>query len=387
MIKPKTSKQKMLPLALFSMAVLIGCGSDDDDDGGAVITPPVTDGGEVTPPDGGEVTPPATGGGVIGDADGNGIADAFEAAVTGGADINGNAIDDTFDSELTGGADSNENQIDDSFEAAVTGGADTDADGIDDSVDGDVVTGAPVEPIVQTGQLNDISIGFNENNVGIGFFNFDGSTLSGTVEIADGVQATTASIFSGIPAGGTGEQVVQLNGSSPTFSTPLPIGPDETQIIADNIQSGNLFLQVDLANGGSQTGPILLNGVTPTFTNLDSASVVPAGTANSTGQGSMNINTVTGNYSAVVTFVNLNAGDLDAAGNPQTISGVSISNGAAGETGAAIVNLTDTGGGTTWTAQGIFNPTDLATVLGGNANFTALGTDGTPFLRGQILEQ
>lgn len=100
----------------------------------------------------------------------------------------------------------------------------------------------------------------------------------------------------------------------------------------------------------------------------------------------MNINTVTGDYTAVVTFVNLNAGDLDAAGNPQVISGVSISNGAAGETGSPIVNLTDTGAGTTWTARGIFSTTDLATVLDGNANFTALGTDGSEFLRGQILE-
>ena len=383
MIKPKTSKQRLLSIALlplFSMAVLVGCGSDDDDDGGADVTPPVTDGGDVTPPtDGGDVTPP-TDGGVVGDADGSGVADAFEAAVTGGTDTNGNGIDDTFDSTVTGGEDSNGNEVDDSFEAAVTGGTDADADGIDDSVDADVDTGEPVEPIVQTGQLNDISIGFNENNAGTGFMNFDGSTLSGTVEIADGVQATSAAIYSGIRAGGNVAQVVALNGSSPTFSTPQPIGPDESAIIADNILSGNLFLQVNLANGGSQTGPILLTGVMPTFTNLNSE------TADSTGQGNMNINTVTGDYTAVVTFVNLNAGDLDAAGNPQVISGVSISNGAAGETGSPIVNLTDTGAGTTWTARGIFSTTDLATVLDGNANFTALGTDGSEFLRGQILE-
>ena len=62
MIKQKTSKQKLLPLALlplFSVAVLAGCGSDDDDDGGAVVTPPAEEGV------------------VIGDADGNGVADAF----------------------------------------------------------------------------------------------------------------------------------------------------------------------------------------------------------------------------------------------------------------------------------------------------------------------
>lgn len=379
MIKPEISKQRWLSLALvplFSVAVLAGCGSDDDDDGGTDVTPPVTDGGDVTPPvtDGGDETPPVTDGGVTGDADGSGVADAFEAATTGGADANGNGIDDAFDSTITGGADSNGNEVDDSFEAAVTGGADANGNGIDDSVDADA---QPVEPIDQTGPLNDISIGFNENNLGTAFMNFDGSNLSGTVQIADGIQADSAAIYSGIPAAGTSEFVVALNGSTPTFSTPLPIGPDETAVIADNIRSGNLFIQVT-ANGNTQPGVILLNGVTPTFTNLNSE------TADSTGQASMNINTVTGDYTAAVTFVNLNVGDLDAAGNPQAISAVSISNGAAGETGAAIANLTDTGGGVTWVMKGVFSTTDLATVLGGNANFTALGTDGSEFLRGQI---
>ncbi len=379
MIKPKTSKQRLLPLALlplFSVSVLVGCGSDDDDG----------DGTDTTDPD-----PTA----VVGDTDGSGVPDAFEAAVTAGADTNGNGIDDAFDSALTGGADSNGNEVDDSFEAAVTGGADANNDGVDDAA----VTGGgvvdpvdPVDPgepvdIVQTGQLNDISIGFNENNVGTGFLTFDGSTLSGTVEIADGVQATGVSINTGIPAGGTGVQVASLNGSTPTFFVPAPLDPDDAAVIAENIVSGNVFLQVDVAGGGSQTGPVLLTGVTPIFSNLDSASVVPAGTAFSSGQGNMNINTVTGDYTAVVTFVNLNPGDVDADGNPQTISGVSISNGAAGETGASIVDLTDTGGGVTWVGRGTFSATDLATVMAGNANFTALGTDGTAFLRGQILGQ
>jgi len=65
MIKPKTSKQRLLPIALlplFSMAVLVGCGSDDDDDGPAVT------------PDPDPVDPTA----VVGDADGNGVPDAFE---------------------------------------------------------------------------------------------------------------------------------------------------------------------------------------------------------------------------------------------------------------------------------------------------------------------
>ena len=53
--------------------------------------------------------------------------------------------------------------------------------------------------------------------------NFDGSNLSGTVQIADGIQADSAAIYSGIPAAGTSEFVVALNGSTPTFSTPLPI--------------------------------------------------------------------------------------------------------------------------------------------------------------------
>jgi len=51
-----------------------------------------------------------------------------------------------------------------------------------------------------------------------------------------------------------------------------------------------------------------------------------------------------------------------------------------------IVELNDAGGGA-WTSQGTFSPTDLATVTSGNANFTALGTDGSAFLRGQIPGQ
>jgi len=79
--------------------------------------------------------------------------------------------------------------------------------------------------------------------------------------------------------------------------------------------------------------------------------------------------------------------DVDADGNSQTISAVQIANGAAGESGGAIVDLTAVGDGVTWTAQGTFSETDLATVSEGNANFTALGTDGSEFLRGQIPAQ
>jgi len=143
----------------------------------------------------------------------------------------------------------------------VTGGADADADGIDDEAaaggagdpddgtadpddgtdpdDGGVVDGGdgtlPVD-----GQLNDITIG----DAGLGVLIFDGSTLTGTVEINEGIEATGASINTGIPAAGTGEQAVALNGSSPTFFVPTGLAPDQAGLILDNIQSGNLFLQV-----------------------------------------------------------------------------------------------------------------------------------------------
>ena len=233
------------------------------------------------------------------------------------------------------------------------------------------------------GQLNDITIG----DAGLGVLIFDGSTLTGTVEINEGIEATGASINTGIPAGGTGEQAVALNGSSPTFFVPTGLAPDQAGLILDNIQSGNLFLQVDLADGTSQTGAILLPGVSPIFAELNGDGAVPAVEAFSTGQGNMNLNTETGDYVAVVTFVNLNPEDVDADGNSQTISAVQIANGAAGESGAAIVDLTAVGDGVTWTAQGTFSETDLATVSEGNANFTALGTDGSEFLRGQIPAQ
>ena len=127
--------------------------------------------------------------------------------------------------------------------------------------------------------------------------------------------------------------------------------------------------------------------MSPIFAELNGDGAVPAVEAFSTGQGNMNLNTETGDYVAVVTFVNLNPEDVDADGNSQTISAVQIANGAAGESGAAIVDLTAVGDGVTWTAQGTFSETDLATVSEGNANFTALGTDGSEFLRGQIPAQ
>ncbi len=105
-------KHRWLPIALvplMSVAVLAGCSSDDDD--------------------------PVDPAGVVGDANGNDLPDAAEAAITLGTDANADGIDDLYatpaDATVTP-ADSNENGIDDSFEVSITEGTDANEDGIDD---------------------------------------------------------------------------------------------------------------------------------------------------------------------------------------------------------------------------------------------------------------
>ena len=327
---------------------------------------------------------------MVGDADGSGVADAFEIATTGGADANGNGIDDAFeaptDPDSTAPADTNENAVDDSFEAALTGGEDADGDGVDDAAAAaaaDAAGGADDadDTAGPTGALDNFAIG----DVGIGSLSSDGSAITGTVEINEGVEATGVSINTGNAALGNGQLAVVLNGESPSFSVPENLSADQTALISENIASGNLFLEVALAEGSSQTAAIPLPGTASVSAALDAANAVPPGEALSTGQGFMTLNTETGDYVVVVTL-SLDPADVDADGNSQTISGVQISNGAAGETGAVIVALAAADDGT-WTAQGTFSETDLATVSEGNANFSALGTDGSEFLRGQIPAQ
>ena len=371
MTKSTNLKRKWLPLALvplFSVAVLAGCDSDDDDNGGATITDPDPDPGTTVP-----------------DADNNGIPDAFETLDT-TLDTNENGIVDSYDAALTGGTDSNTNLVDDSFEVALTGGTDANNNGIDDAVevtagtdpDPDPDTGTDPDGADQTGPLNEIPVG----DAGVAAFTWDGSTLSGQVDITGDVAPSGAALYSGIINSGVESLITTLNGG-PTYFVPTGLAEGPTAAIADNIVSGNLFVRVDFTDGSSEDGLIRLNGVEPKFTALSGDNSVPAVVAFSNGEAYMNFNTVTGDYAAVVN-VNLDASDLDADGNPQIITAADIHMGAIGETGDVIVNLADSSDGLTWTANGVFNTEQLATVLAGDAYFNVLASGNSDFLRGQI---
>lgn len=373
---------------LFSMAVLAGCSSSDDDDDG---DNPVDPGEDVVVVDPVE-TPSA-------DTDGDGIPNGFQTDDT-ALDSNGNTINDAFEA-ADAADDTNENLITDSLEAELTGGPDADNDGVDDdalaALNGD--TGGTqvveVEPIDQTGDLNPITL---SNGAGTANFAWDGANLSGTVTeaadetgaiINDGIQITSVSVDSGIFAVGTttqpvGQTVLNLNGSSPTFSTPNPIDPSIASVIAENIVGGNLFVTAQLSNGGVGQGTILLPGVAAQFSNLASENNVPAPETNffSGGAGSININTVTGDIAASVR-VDVIISDVDAAGNAQSVTAVSINEGAADATGPIIVPLTLSPDGF-YTAVQQLSTENLSSVLTGNAYFEVLGTDGNPFIRGQI---
>lgn len=71
---------------------------------------------------------------LVGDANGNGIPDAFETS-SNSNDANGNGIIDLYElpAGTLGARDNNDNGVDDSFEVALTGGSDVDNDGVDDS--------------------------------------------------------------------------------------------------------------------------------------------------------------------------------------------------------------------------------------------------------------
>lgn len=371
MSKSKNFKQRWLPLALvplFSVSVLAGCSSDDDDSGDDVMEEEA---------------------GVVGDGDGNGIPDAFET-LSADEDTNGNGIIDIYETAADGTfTDSNSNAIDDSYEAAVTGGDDANQDGIDDAADPNAEEdeeetdpgGSGSDEIVQTGDLN-----IPLNDAGTAALNWDGSNLSGQVNIeglADGVSATGAALFTGIEASGNGVQAIVLNGSAPTFFMPQPLSADQQSLVAENIVSGNMYAQVELSDGSSRNGPILLNGVEPRYIALSSANSVPAGDTASDGGAYFNINTVTGAFATVVN-VNLQANDVDADGNPEIITAAHIHMGASDENGDVMVTLEDTGSGTSWSAQGTLSDDQLAEVLSGNAYFNVHRSDGSGFMRGQI---
>ncbi len=375
----KKTNLRWLPLALvplFSVSVLVGCSSDDDK----------TD------------TPAAT---VVGDTDGNGIPDAFQSTDA-AADTNGNLIADVYEPAADAtDADSNNNNIDDTFEAVLTMGTDANADGIDDdaaatldgsgtetggsetggsetggSETGGSETGGSEggEADSQTGALNVVTVG----NAGAANLTWDGTTLSGQFDLADGVTVNSAALYSGIAAAGNGKLIIALNGTGPSRFVPSGIAADNTAAIADAIIRGNLYIQAELADGSTQNGLVLLNGVQPKFTIIDAEGV------NSSGQGFINVNTVTGDMTAVMKIF-LNSDDLDADGNSQTISAGHIHMAAATEDGPVIVPLENlSGDGVTWTATGQLTTEQLSALMAGDTYFNAHATDGSGFIRGQI---
>ena len=131
-------------------------------------------------------------------------------------------------------------------------------------------------------------------------------------------------------------------------------------------------------------GTILLPGVVAQFANLASGNNVPAPEIDSfsTGAGTIHINEVTGDVAASVR-VDLNVADVDGDGNAQSVTGVAIHSGAADENGPQIVPLT-VGADGFYTVLQQLSTEGLSDVLTGNAYFEVLGTDGNPFIRGQI---
>lgn len=259
-----------------------------------------------------------------------------------------------------------------------TDGSDTDTD---TDTTGDM-TGTVLTAADQVGPL-DIPL----SDAGTAALDWDGSNLTGQISIEglpDGVGPARAALRTGIAAAGNGAELVQFNGDgNPSYFLPTPLAADQAATVAQNIASGNLFIQVDLSDGTSRDGIILLPGINPEFAELTAGNAVPAGTEFSNGAGFININSVTGDFSAVVN-INLNASDVDADGNPETVSMVHIHTGAAGEEGPVIVTLEDAGNGLTWTAQDTFSAENLALVLAGDTYFNVHRTDGTNFIRGQI---
>ena len=431
MSKTKQIFRKWLPLALIpmmSVAVLSGCSSDDDDDDDILTVVPVepdTDG------DGDGVTTPV----VVGDTDGNGIPDAFEANTTGGTDINGDNIDDIFGVIDT---DNNTNGIDDSFEASVTGGADANQDGIDDDAastldtgtDGDGSegtngngtdgdggdgtgggdetggegtgggdetggegtgggdeTGGTGGSLPDTGSLGDLVLGNPNNPQGTVDVSWDGRILSGSITPIDSVGATGAALFRGIAASNDpGEQVLQLSGTAPNFTFPIGLSEDQIAPIVAGMARGNLFVLVQSASGPIRSDQFLPPGgaVVATFTALESNDT----TVFSNGAAFLNVNTITGDYTAYLN-VNLNPTDTDSDGNPITVSAANIHQDSIN--GTPIIPLADTGAGIAFSATsatGQLSAEILSILSNNNGWFNVQQNDGnTPgasFVSGQI---
>lgn len=427
------TNKRWLPLAivpLFSVAVLSGCSSDDDDDAGNGVTTVVADANEDGTPDAFQVLDPFNADATLVDENGdsiddrdldmdgiddrdaneNGIADQYESpadSATTAADENGNFIDDSFEVAEVGGADdANGDGVSDSAAALLAGGTttgtatggetagettgsttsgetggETAGETTGGTTGGETTGGTTTGGTQPTGSIDGVT--FGDNSTVAANLTFDGTRLTGSVEAAD---AAEVALYSGIAAsGGVVQQVVNLNGSAPTFFMPNPLSDQENAPVVENFQSGNLYIQVTTNSGEVIRSSQLLppgGTVTPTFTPLE---LDASSEYSSNGAAFLNVNTVTGQYSAVAT-VNIDVSDLDADGNTITVGAAHIHAGSAA--GDVIVTLTmDTP--TAFSASGTFSDADLATIQQNNGWFNVHLNDGTTpgasLVTGQIV--
>ena len=370
------------------------------------------------------------------DANENGIADQYESpadATATAADENGNSIDDSFEVEQVGGADDADGDgVNDAAAALLAGGTatagttttgettgtttgdtggettgtDTTGDTAGDTTGGTTAgettggttagettggttagettggttTGGTSGPT--TGTLGDITFG-DENPELSADLSWDGTRLTGTVTAPD---AQSVALYSGIAASsGNVMQLIELNGSAPTFFMPNPLSDAENQPIFDNMQSGNLFLQVTTANGQNVRSIQLLppgSVVTALFTALNPAE---GSDLNSNGAGFINVNTSTGDFVAVAT-VNINVDDVDANGNTVSVAAAHIHSGSV--SGPVIIPL-NMDSSTSFSAQGVLDADQLDVIQQNNGWFNVHENDGTTpganFVFGQII--
>jgi len=121
-------KKRILPatyeLLALSMFVLVACGgSNSSEEANSDNSSPQSD------PELPVETQPEP---VLGDDNGNGVADGFEVSVTGGSDQDGDSIDDRVDHSFVSGEDMNNNGVMDLFEAREGEIDDVNADGVMD---------------------------------------------------------------------------------------------------------------------------------------------------------------------------------------------------------------------------------------------------------------
>jgi len=388
-------KKRWLPLAivpLFSVAVLSGCSSDDDDTtGGGTV---VADGNGDGPAD-----PTVT----AADENGNFIDDSYEVAEIGGAnDTNGDGIDDAAALLLAGGTTTGSTTTGETTGSTTTGettGGTTTGETTGGTTTGETTGGTTTGGTTGgtttgggttgggqtlTGSLNPVTVSDSSSEiVATSDFTWDGTRLTGSVDAAD---VNRVALFQGIAASAAPvQELFTLNSGPPTFFMPNPLSDQENGPVAEGIGSGNLFLEVTTNSGQTIRSTQLL----PPGKVL-SASYVPLEVAtssgfNSNGAAYINVNTVTRQYSAVVT-VNLDVSDLGTDGTSVSVAAAHVHSGTAA--GPVIIPLT-MDSPTAFSASGTLSETDYSTIQQNNGWFNVHQNDGTTpgasFLTGQII--